>query len=110
MSKVFRIKRNDRDPSIAYELTPRSLDLTGASVVFNMKDASGAVKISRGTGSVTTATGTPTVQYNWSSGDTDTAGTFYGEFEVTFSSGRPGTFPNGEPDPFIEIVIAEDIA
>lgn len=110
MSKVFYIKRNDRDPSIAYELTPRSLDLTGATVVFNMKDASGSVKVNRGAGSVVTATGTPTVKYDWAAGDTDTAGTFYGEFEVTFASGAPGSFPNGGPDPFIEIEISEDIA
>lgn len=108
MSRKFYIKRNDLDPSIAYELTPKTVDLTGASVVFNMKDASGTVKVSRGSGSVVTATGTPLIKYDWVSGDTDTAGTFYGEFEVTYASGRPGTFPNGEDD--IEIVISEDIA
>lgn len=109
MSRNFKIKRNDLDPSIAYELTPRSVDLTGATVVFNMKDSSGSVKVNRASGSIVTATGTPTVKYDWTSGDTDTAGTYYGEFEVTYASGRPGTFPNGD-DEFIEIVIGEDIA
>lgn len=109
MSRKFQIKRNDRDPSIAYELTPKTVDLTGATVVFNMKDSSGSVKVNRGVGSIVTATGTPTVKYDWAPGDTDTAGDFSGEFEVTYASGLPGTFPNGE-DEFIPIVIGEDIA
>lgn len=109
MARKFQIKRNDLDPSIAYELTPRSVDLTGATVVFNMKDSMDAIKVNRGAGSIVTATGTPTVKYDWASGDTDTIGTYYGEFEVTYASGKPGTFPNGEDD-FIEIVIGEDIA
>lgn len=104
---VFYIKTNDTAPALRYELLPRSVDLTGASVVFNMKDRNGVVKVSRGSGTIVTATGKPTVEYLWQAADTNTDGRFYGEFEVTFSDATIGTFPS---DDEISIKISEDIA
>ena len=46
------------------------------------------------------------VKYVWQTGDTDTAGTFQGEFEVTYTSGEIETFPN---DGYIGIEVLDDI-
>lgn len=104
---VFYIKTNDTSPALRYALLPRTTDLSGATVVFNLRDRQGTVKVSRGSATVVTATGTPTVEYPWQAGDTDTEGRFYGEFEVTFGDGAVGTFPNSEE---ILVKISEDIA
>ena len=99
----FCIKQNDTRPIIQATLT--GIDLTGATARFLMRlrgDKSSKV--------ATTATisdnGPPgVVRYNWASGDTDTAGIYEGEFEITFSGGLIETYPNGE---YIRITILED--
>lgn len=107
--EIFYIKTGDTAPALEYELHPRTVDLTGASVVFNLKDREGNVVVSRGTGQVLTATTRPKVGYPWQAGDTAGAGAgrFYGEFEVTFADGSVGTFPG---DDFIDVRITDDIA
>jgi len=47
------------------------------------------------------------VYYNWSTGDTDTIGSFEAEFEVTYVGGEIESFPNNR---FIEVEITDDIA
>lgn len=109
MADPFRIKQGDTSPSLQYALTPTSVDLTGATVVFSMRPAlaGSAVKVNRQAATIVTATGTPTVRYDWAEGDTDTAGVFYGEFEVTYSDDTVETFPN---DGFILVSIAPQVA
>lgn len=108
MAETFYLKSNDTSPSLLYALAPLSTDLTGAAVCFNMRPATGgAVKVSRAAAVVVTETGTPTVRYDWTAQDTDTSGTYDGEFEVTYAGGAVETFPNTG---FIKIVIAKDIA
>lgn len=109
MSDIFKIKEGDTSPSIQYALSPASVvNLTGATVVFNMRLRNDqTVKVSRQAAMVVIATGTPTVQYDWASGDTDTRGTYQAEFEVTYSDGSIETFPN---DDFIKISITGDVA
>lgn len=104
---TFQLKEGDTSPSISYELTPTTVDLTGASVVFNMTTRRGVVKVSRAAATVTTPTGTPTVQYDWIAADTDTAGTYRAEFEVTYGDGSIETFPNTG---FLTISITKDLA
>jgi hypothetical protein len=92
---AFTIKQNDTSPSMQASLTDSSLnpiDLTGASVALHMKSTSGVIKISSAM-SITNASG-GVVQYNWFTGDTDTVGTYYVEFQVTYSDGSIETFPN----------------
>jgi hypothetical protein len=36
------------------------------------------------------------IQYDWASGDTDTPGTYYAEFQVTYTDGSVESFPNTE--------------
>lgn len=107
MSASFYLKRGDTSPALAYALTPISIDLTGATVVFNMKNArSGAVVVDRGAAVVVTATGTPTVRYDWQPADTGAAGQYQAEFEITYADGSIETFPNTA---FIPVMISSDI-
>lgn len=107
MRETFYLKKGDTSPSLVYAITPTTTDLTGATVRFNMKLNNGAVKISRAAAVVVTAIGTPTVRFDWQAADTDTAGFFSAEFEVTYSGGAVETFPNSD---FIRVTITEDIA
>lgn len=93
MSDTFYLKTGDTSPIIQYTLSP-TVDLTGATVVFNMKDASGTSVVDRGAASAVSPATDGVVQYAWQSADTDTAGSFRGEFEVTYSDATIETFPN----------------
>ena len=70
------------------------VDVTGATVRFHMFDQDKVSKVDAAASIVNGAAGD--VQYLWVAGDTDTAGFFDSEFEVTFSGGRIETFPNYE--------------
>ena len=110
---AFTIKQGDTLPEINATLTtgPSSgsqsaVDLTNASdVILVIKPTTGG-SATRLTGEVD---GTPTdgnVKYEWQAGDTDTAGNYNAEWEITFSSGDIQTFPN---DSYFSIIIAADL-
>jgi hypothetical protein len=107
MRDTFYLKKGDTSPSLIYALDPASVVLTGATVRFNMRLSGGATKVSRAAAVIVTATGTPTVQYNWQAADTDAAGFYEAEFEVTYAGGAVETFPNSD---FIRVQITGDIA
>lgn len=103
--ETFTIKRNDTSPLFEHELTPTP-DLTGATVVFNMKTTGGVSKVNRG---AATIVGDPTlgiVRYSWLAADTNTAGLFNAEYEVTYANGKIETFPN---DSYIRVKVTEDL-
>lgn len=107
---TFYIKQNDTRPELDVFLRDdkdRSINVTGATVKFNMRNASdNTVKVD--TGSVTTVSSTSgRVKYSFSAADTDTSGNFDGEFQVTFVGGQVETFPN---DGFIKVIITDDVA
>lgn len=107
--KEFNIRQNDLSPAIQFALLPTSVVLTGASVVFSMKNVdTGEVKISREAAIIVTETVTPTVKYNWQVGDTDTPGLYKAEFEVTYSDATVETFPNDLEN--ISVRVTEEIA
>lgn len=91
---TFQIKRNDTAPPIQATLTAdgSAVDLTSATVDFHMMDSSGAIKVDAAATLVTAASGI--VKYVWQTGDTDQAGRFRAEWEVTFPDGTIRTFPN----------------
>ena len=92
---AFSIRQNDTSPSLQALLKDADrnpIDLTGASVRFHMKAVGGAVKVDQPMTIVDQSNGV--VQYDWVAGDTDTVGTYYVEFEVTYSDSAIETFPN----------------
>ena len=72
-----------------------------------MQDKSKHVKINRGSASISSDSDGTYFQYDWQSGDTDTAGMYFAEFEVTLSNSAVETYPNGG---YIDIKVVEDIA
>lgn len=90
----FSIKRFDRLPSIQATLNIGStaLNLTGASVSFIMRDITGGdAKVNSAATLVTAASGI--VRYDWVTADTDTAGNYYGEWEIHWADGKTQTVP-----------------
>lgn len=92
---AFTIKQNDTSPAIQATLQNYSgnpINLLGATVRFHMKSFEGTIKVDRTMTITSAANGV--VTYFWQSGDTDTAGTYYAEFEVTYADLSVETFPN----------------
>tara|TARA_Y100000310_G_scaffold343774_1_gene452954 strand:+ start:604 stop:939 length:336 start_codon:yes stop_codon:yes gene_type:complete len=108
-SPTFYIKQNDTTPKLEAFLQDdkgRPVNLTGATTIFHMRLTSDlSAKVS--SGSTTLESGTKGhVSYGWSSSDTDTAGIYQAEFQVTFVSGAIETFPN---DDYIKVIITDDV-
>lgn len=110
----FHIKQNDTSPAIESQLQDESgnpVDITGFNEIeFHMKlPSSDTAKVDADTASGVSATDETNgeVKYEWSSGDTDTAERFHGEWSVTYSDGTTETFPNSD---YIEIRILEDLS
>lgn len=92
---AFNIKQNDTSPSLLANLKDydnNPVNITGASVMFHMKDISGTLKVDSAMTIVDAVNGI--VRYDWVAGDTDTAGAYYVEFEVTYADSAVETFPN----------------
>lgn len=103
------MKQNDRLPSLsvtAVQSDGTAYDLTGATVVFNMRAAdTGTIKINR-SAAVLVSGPNGQVRYDWNSSDLDTNGDYLAEFEATIS-GRKLTIPtNG----YIPVRVIDDIA
>ena len=98
----FYIKQGDTRPVIQAKLYNDSseVDLTGCTVRFLMGDVVAAA-------ATVTSVLTGAVQYQWATADTADAGSFDGEFEVTFTDGRIETYPNNG---YLDILITEQIA
>lgn len=96
----FYIKQNDTREAIQIicekgDGTAEDLSVGGtATVKFIMASAAGAATKVDAAGSIVGSAANGVVQYQWASGNTDTAGTFLAEFQVTFGDGRIFTYPN----------------
>jgi len=107
MAKVD-MKQNDRLPVLEITIkktdgTP--LDLTGATAKFFMVDAKTNVTKVSAAATVKNATG-GVVEYAWAAGDTDTAGDFKAEVEITYADGKKITAPS---EGYIEIKIHPEL-
>lgn len=83
---TIKIVQNDTRPPLEFDITQdgKSVNLTGATVKFYMKNAdTGAVKINGAACTVTDAV-KGKCRYSWQASDTNTVGTYSGEVEVTF--------------------------
>ena len=105
----FCIKRNDRSPDYTATLeapagTP--VNLTGTTVKFIMRaeGSSGSPKVSAAATVVSAADGT--VKYSWGASDTDTAGHYQAEWEVTFAGGVKRTWP---PEDYLYVTVVPDL-
>jgi hypothetical protein len=106
---AFRIKTNDTSPKLAVTLEDANgsaINISGAGGVrFHMK-AFGATSLKVDAPmTITNATG-GVVEYSWVAVDTNTAGTYYGEVEVTYADNTVETFPNNG---YFTIIIKEDL-
>ncbi len=108
MATPFYLKTGDTSPVFSVTLKDAdgvAVDLTGATVVFNMNDEDGDQVVDRGSCDLIVAA-SGTVKYAWQAGDTDTAGYFTAEFEVTYSDTTVETFPNSG---YLSVHIADDL-
>lgn len=100
VGNTFFIKRNDTLPAIIINIKARGcldqvipFNLSAVTAVtFSMADESNNLKISSSPAQINSYSG-GTLQYNWSSGDTDTEGRYKGEFELLFSGGDKMSVP-----------------
>jgi hypothetical protein len=113
MAKDFKIKQGNTAPVLKAVLQRTDedgevegpADLSGVdTITFTMRNKTSlVVQVNEAEADVV---GDPTlgeVEYEWQPGDTDVAGNFLGEFDVTYTNGKTETFPNGEDGFLIKI-------
>lgn len=104
------IKRNDTSPPFTVDLEDGNGDAVNLqvddAVVFSMREStSQTIKVTRQAAVFTP--GDNRVEYRWQAGDTDTAGEYEAEWEVTFADGTVQTFPGYDYD---LVIVTGDIA
>ncbi len=105
---AFRIKTNDTSPKLAVTLEDalgNPVGLAGCAARFHMK-AFGASSLKVDALADIYDEDSGIVDYAWQAGDTDTAGTYYGEIEVTYADNTVETFPNNG---YFTIIITQDL-
>jgi hypothetical protein len=95
---TYYVKQGDTAPVAAATLLDPSgaaVSLSGAAVVFHMVDQARAVVVNAAAIIDPDQVGNKgKVTYQWILADTDTAGIFLAEWQVTFAGGAVQTFPN----------------
>jgi hypothetical protein len=110
---TYVVKKGDTAPVVSDTLedsTGAAVNLTGATVHWHMTSWDRQTVVVNGTaagpgGGAFDATGY--VQYTWQAADTAAAGTYRGEWEVTFAGGAKETWPN---DGWAIVYIPQDLA
>lgn len=111
MSVVVPMKQDDLLPVLTMTLQDANGDgvslVAATAVKFLMKTRTGTLKINAsGVADPDQTTYPGRVSYTWQGTDTDTAGDYLAEWEVTFSGGKKQTFPN---DSYILVKITSDL-
>lgn len=113
----FYIKKGDDEPALERVLegvNGNPANLTGATVRFLMKRVGASTpKVDAECEIVEDPEADPpitpedgTVSYAWTGTDTDTAGEYDAEFEVTYAGGEQETFPS---DSYLRIRVTRDL-
>lgn len=97
MTAKLRLKRNDLQPYYYAQVKDAAgnpVDLTAAAIVCTMRATDGTLKIERQSAGISiTEAANGKFEYRWQSGDTDMAGKYFIEFEITPQSGGKFTVP-----------------
>ena len=97
MASSFTLKKGARQPVLKAQLLDSAdvaVDLTGATVRFRMRARDGnALKVDVAAAVTNALEGR--VEYAWGATDTDTAGFFLGEFELTHADTTKQVVPSG---------------
>ncbi len=110
MSKKTFLKQNDTAPEFVGTLRDGNgvpVDLSGATARFLMRDGFPPRELKIDQPAVIIDAPNGQVQYNWAAADTDTAGVFHAEVEITFGTGEVETFPSTG---YHQVVIDPDVA
>lgn len=111
----FVIKAGDTFAAITDTLTNSggtAVDIQDATVLFKMAAIAGGTTVvaaeatNAQVGAGTTDGSTGMVAFTWGTSDTATAGLFLAEWEVTFTGGSIGTFPNNT---YLLVKVMEDL-
>ena len=107
----FEIKENDTSPAlegIVRDGFGSPIDLTGATIVLNTRlRPGGAVKVNGGSMGTVGSAVNGRVKYSWQASDTDTAGIYEAEIQITFSGGLIRTVPRKG---YFIVDVSDDIA
>lgn len=111
MITVLTIKKNDLQPAYPAQVKDSAgnvVNLTGATIYCTMKNAvDGTLKINRQTTGINISdAANGKFEYQWQTGNTDTAGKYYIEFEINPASGGKFTMP---PDNSAGVWIKESL-
>lgn len=106
---MFTIKQYNTAPALEATLVDYlgvPVPLTGCTVQFAMRSRDNQNLVISGVASVVDAP-TGKVSYQWGVSDTNTSGSYYAEFVVTYANGRKESFPNGD---YIEVHVVKSAA
>jgi hypothetical protein len=104
----FYIKKGDRLPALEVQLLGsdrQPLNVSTATVTFRLRAKNGTTLKASGTCSKPNGGADGVVRFSWGVSDTDTAGTFEGEFSCDYS-GSPQTVPSNG---YVTIIIDETL-
>ncbi len=107
-ASVVILKQNDRRPAVTatfQDANNAAINLSGATIVFQMASWDGVAKINAAASLISASTGQ--VEYQWLVSDSNQAGAYRAEFEATFADGRRLTAPN---DGYISVYVVRELA
>lgn len=93
---TWRHKRNDTYPDLTVTLKDSAgsaVDVSGATVKFIMRAVAESVPKVNAAMSFVTDGSNGQVKYEWLAADTDEAGMYWAEYQVTYAGGDIQTFP-----------------